>query len=127
MSIQPNQSIGIIGMGLMGSALMRMTGAERGWDVDPRRCECVTMAHDVFEHCDVVFLCLPNSDIVRSVLRRRQTAAGQIIIDTTTGDPKEMAALGAELAAQGRALPRCDRFRQQCAAFAARRARHGRR
>ena len=100
MSIQPNPSIGIIGMGLMGSALMRMTGAERGWDVDPRRCAGVTMADDVFEHCDVIFLCLPNSDVASRVLREAKLHAGQIIIDTSTGDPAEMAALGAELSAQ---------------------------
>jgi 3-hydroxyisobutyrate dehydrogenase-like beta-hydroxyacid dehydrogenase len=101
MSIQPNPSIGIIGLGLMGSALMRMTGAERGWDVDPRRCAGVTMANDVFEHCDVIFLCLPNSNIVRSVLGGAKLRSDQIIIDTSTGDPAEMAALGAELATQG--------------------------
>lgn len=101
MSIQPNQSIGIIGMGLMGSALMRMTGAERGWDVDPRRCAGVTMVDDVFEHCDAIFLCLPNSDVASRVLRESKLRAGQIIIDTSTGDPAEMAALGDELSAQG--------------------------
>ena len=91
---------GIIGMGLMGDALMKMTGATRGWDVDvSRRMNAVTSA-DVFEHCDVVFLCLPNSDIVRGVLGEAKLRAGQIIIDTSTGDPKEMAALGAELAAK---------------------------
>ena len=101
MSIQPNPSIGIIGMGLMGSALMQMTGAECGWDIDPRRCAGVTMADDVFEHCDVIFLCLPNSDVASRVLREAKLRAGQIIIDTSTGDPAEMAALGDELSAQG--------------------------
>ncbi|MFN0077869.1 MAG: hypothetical protein ACKVY0_15545 [Prosthecobacter sp.] len=33
-----DQTTGIIGMGLMGSALMKMTGADRGWDVDLTRC-----------------------------------------------------------------------------------------
>lgn len=101
----PNDSaigiIGIIGMGLMGSALMQMTGAVRGWDVDAARCVNAQAANDVFEHCGVVFLCLPNSDIVRSVLCAANLRAGQIIIDTSTGDPREMATLGAELAACG--------------------------
>lgn len=96
-----DSAIGIIGMGLMGSALMKMTSANRGWDVDASRCVNVAVADDVFGHCDIVFLCLPNSDIVRSVLRDAKLRSGQIIIDTSTGDPREMTALGAELAAQG--------------------------
>lgn len=93
--------VGIIGMGLMGTALMKMTGAARGWDVDASRCVNAATADEVFEVCDVVFLCLPNSDIVRSVLSDAKLRAGQILIDTTTGDPRDMAALGAELAAKG--------------------------
>lgn len=92
---------GIIGMGLMGGAVMQMTGAGRGWDVEASRCVNAAVSNDVFDHCDIVFLCLPNSDIVRSVLRDARLRAGHIIIDTSTGDPREMAALGAELAAQG--------------------------
>ncbi|WP_397384844.1 NAD(P)-dependent oxidoreductase [Prosthecobacter sp.] len=93
-------SLGVIGMGLMGIAVMKMTGASCGWDVDASRCVNASTANDVFEHCDVVFLCLPNSDIVRDVLRPASLKPGQIFIDTTTGDPGEMAALGAELKAQ---------------------------
>ncbi len=93
--------VGIIGMGLMGSALMRMTGASRGWDIDSSRCVNATTADELFEQCDVVFLCLPNSDIVRSVLHGANLKPGLILIDTTTGDPTEMAALGVELAAKG--------------------------
>ncbi len=96
-----DQAAGIIGMGLMGSALMKMTGASRGWDIDASRCVNAATADDVFSQSDVVFLCLPNSDIARSVLRDAKLRAGQIIIDTSTGDPSEMAALGAELAAKG--------------------------
>ena len=92
---------GIIGMGLMGSALMRMTGASRGWDIDSSRCVNALTANEVFEHCDVVFLCLPNSAIVRTVLHAARLKPGLILIDTTTGDPAEMAAMGAELAKQG--------------------------
>ena len=94
-------AIGIIGMGLMGGALMRMTGASRGWDIDPALCVNAQSAAEVFGPCDIVFLCLPNSAIVRSVLGQANLRSGQIIIDTTTGDPSEMAALGAELAAKG--------------------------
>jgi len=94
-------TVGIIGMGLMGSALMRMTGALRGWDIDASRCVNAAKANEVFEHCDVVFLCLPNSTIVREVLRDADLKSGLILIDTTTGDPAEMAAMGADLAAKG--------------------------
>lgn len=93
-----DSAIGIIGMGLMGSAVMKTTGANRGWDVDVSRCVNAAVADDVFSYCDIVFLCLPTSDIVRSVLRNAKLHPGQIIIDTTTGDPAEMAELGAELA-----------------------------
>jgi 3-hydroxyisobutyrate dehydrogenase-like beta-hydroxyacid dehydrogenase len=58
-------------------------------------------ASDVFEHCHTVFLCLPNSDVAHSVLHNAKMSTGQIIIDTSTGDPTAMAALGAELAEQG--------------------------
>lgn len=94
-------TLGIIGMGLMGSALMRMTGAARGWDIDASRCVNAATSNQLFEHCDVVFLCLPNSKIAREVLSAANLKPGLILIDTTTGDPTEMAALGTELAAKG--------------------------
>ena len=97
--------VGIIGMGLMGAALREMLAKAgfliRGWDCDASRCVNATTAHDVFGHCERIFLCLPNSDIVRSVLRGATLHEGQTILDTTTGDPREMAALGTELAARG--------------------------
>lgn len=98
---QTAQATGIIGMGLMGSALMRMTGAARGWDIDASRCVNVATANEVFEHCDVVFLCLPNSNIVREVLHAASLKTGLILIDTTTGDPAEMAAMGDDLVTRG--------------------------
>jgi 3-hydroxyisobutyrate dehydrogenase-like beta-hydroxyacid dehydrogenase len=101
MSETPASSLGIIGMGLMGSAVMKMSGAKRGWDLEATRCVNAPNASDVFEHCDVIFLCLPNSDIVRDVLRAGVLRPGQIIIDTSTGDPREMAGRGAELGKQG--------------------------
>lgn len=93
--------IGIIGMGLMGSAVMKRTGAACGWDVDASRCVNAVTADEVFDRCEVVFLCLPHSGIVREVLRDAKLKPGLIVIDTTTGDPAEMAALGSELASKG--------------------------
>ena len=68
--MQPRISdrLGIIGMGLMGSAVMKRTGAACGWDLDPSRCVNATTADEVFSRCEVVFLCLPQSGIVREVL-----------------------------------------------------------
>ncbi|WP_395719028.1 NAD(P)-dependent oxidoreductase [Prosthecobacter sp.] len=98
---QSTAPIAIIGMGLMGGALMRMTGAARGWDIDTSRCVNAASANDVLSTCEVVFLCLPNSGIVREVLRAADLKPGLILIDTTTGDPAEMAELGVQLATQG--------------------------
>jgi len=92
---------GIVGMGLMGSAVQRMTGAACGWDIDLARCVNAATADKVFQSCDVVFLCLPDSRIVQEVLGTATLRSGQILIDTTTGDPDEMARLAAELSARG--------------------------
>lgn len=101
MSDSTNTTLGIIGMGLMGSALIKMTGASRGWDIDPALGVNAQSAAEVFAHCDRVFLCLPNSTIAREVLDGAILRPGQIIIDASTGDPRDMAALGARLATQG--------------------------
>ncbi|MCP5557817.1 MAG: NAD(P)-dependent oxidoreductase [Verrucomicrobiaceae bacterium] len=91
-------SIGIIGMGLMGSSVMQMTSADRGWDIDQTRCVNASTAADVFANSHIIFLCLPNSQIVRSVMNSARLRPGQIIIDTSTGAPDEVAALAAEIA-----------------------------
>lgn len=88
-------------MGLMGTAVMRMTGAKVGWDLDAGHCVGVTTAQEVFDVCEVVFLCLPNSDIAASTLRAAALRPGQIIIDTSTGVPEEMVGLGRELHERG--------------------------
>jgi hypothetical protein len=76
----------------------------RGWDVDAETlCERVLMADDVFGPLrHVVFLCLPNSDVVQP------RAAGAPNCACRSDHHRhqhrrsgEMAALGAELAAQG--------------------------
>lgn len=92
-------SIGAIGMGLVGSAVMKMTAADRGWDIDPSRCVNAQGAQDVFQHSDFIFLCLPDSDVACEVLRAATLRPGRILIDTSTGDLRAMAALGAEMAA----------------------------
>lgn len=115
-SPSPNaESIGLIGLGLMGTALAeRLTaGGFRvvGYDVDPARGHDLpktggTTAPDpaaVLRECDRVFLSLPDSKVVREVLSRAgaHLRPGHLLIDTTTGDPADAAAAGKWLASRG--------------------------
>jgi 3-hydroxyisobutyrate dehydrogenase-like beta-hydroxyacid dehydrogenase len=58
---------------------------------------------DVIAGCDLVLLSLPTHREVWAVLDECAASlrAGQVIVDTTTGDPGPTAALGAALAAEG--------------------------
>lgn len=98
---ESSTSIGIIGMGLMGGALMQMTGASRGWDIDASRCVNATKVEEVFQASAIVFLCLPNSAVVRDLLQTADLRPGLILIDTSTGDPTEMAEIGRGLSERG--------------------------
>ena len=110
-----NPSIGLIGLGLVGSALaerMRAAGYPvHGHDVDPPARlafaaaggvaeEC---AADVARSCRLLVLSLPTTQIVQSVLAEMDAALqpGTIILDTTTGEPDAMAAFGESLARRG--------------------------
>jgi 3-hydroxyisobutyrate dehydrogenase-like beta-hydroxyacid dehydrogenase len=105
--------VGLIGIGLIGTAL-----AERllkngypvvGWDLDPARGEClrhlggtpVSSAADILARCQLVCLSLPDLNVVTQVLQPLTLRPGQTLIDTTTGDPDQAVLLGANLAAQG--------------------------
>lgn len=102
------QSIGLIGLGLLGSAIAErlMAGgtAVCGFDTSDDRRQALAdasglvadSAADVILRSDIVVLSLPNSDIVadmvsdyRSVFRQ-----GQVVVDTTTGNPQQMADIG---------------------------------
>ncbi len=110
-----NASVGLIGLGLLGSALserlLKSGFSVIGFDTDPgRREELATRGGKVANtlsgialHCDRIALSLPNSSVSASVVREIQPilAGGAIIIDTTTGDPSEMTQQGAMLAASG--------------------------
>ena len=95
---QAPRTIGIIGVGLVGSAIagrFREAGYEiEGFDVAPidgkEVVECGSAA-DVFSRCSIVFLSLPTSEIVSSVLEQvRPVLNGEhFIFDTTTGDPTD--------------------------------------
>lgn len=109
------ETVGLIGLGLMGMALaerLRIAGFEvQGYDIDPSRRnllvasggKAVSNAADVVRACRRVLLSLPDSNVVDAVLADAgpSLAAGQIIIDTSTGDPGRAAATGQRLAEQG--------------------------
>jgi len=101
------EPIGIIGLGLMGSALaerFRVAGYPLvGFDSrDEARAAFPGEAKDsvraVFEAARTVVLSLPNSDVVREVIDEvGEVVNGVAIIDTTTGDPETTPELGAML------------------------------
>jgi 3-hydroxyisobutyrate dehydrogenase-like beta-hydroxyacid dehydrogenase len=107
--------IGVIGLGLLGTAvaerLLSEDSAVVGFDLDAIRRDhlrgiggsAANQISDLCSACDVIVLSLPNSQIVSSVIQRVASAlrAGMTIIDTTTGDPEQMVAIGKSLAEQG--------------------------
>src|SRR6476661_6489749 len=97
---------GIIGVGLLGSAiaerLLAAGFAVSGFDNDAERLQelqvlggtALASAGQVFNECKRVFIVLPASGISREVIEAaRPIAAGTVIIDSTTGDPDEMVAI----------------------------------
>jgi 3-hydroxyisobutyrate dehydrogenase-like beta-hydroxyacid dehydrogenase len=107
--------VGIIGVGLLGTAIAERFLA-RGWPVlgfdrDPARLaalrqlggETVDSAAAVADRCQRIVLSLPTSQIVEGVIAQSGSAltAGHTLIDTTTGEPAATAARGAALAARG--------------------------
>ncbi len=106
--------IGIIGVGLVGSALAEhlLTAGYPviGYDITPSRCDAleamggrvVDSPRSVAEHSNRVFLSLMSTDIVSRVLKGPDSVleAGSgsgYIIDTTTGDPDETTTLAQEM------------------------------
>ena len=99
------ETIGLIGVGLLGSALAaRFTAAGYtvlGYDIVPERQLGATSAQQVADGCRTMVLSLPTSDVVAQVLSAIKLARGTVVIDTTTGEPDTMAAMGTKLAGQG--------------------------
>lgn len=107
--------VGLIGMGLVGQALIaRLLAAGYqviGFDIDlatrdTAQSKGVKVAQDVQAvamECEIVFLSLPNHDIVQSVIEQLMSAfrAGMIVVDTTTGSPSIVEAIAARLDAKG--------------------------
>src|SRR5262245_432194 len=104
--------IGIVGLGLVGSAISERliaTGFEMsGYDINKARMDefrvaggaPAASAPDAALGNLFVLLSLPTSDIAASVIEQTESglAPGVIVIDTTTGEPAQMAAFGARLA-----------------------------
>jgi len=108
------ETVGLVGIGLLGAAI-----AERlleagygvvGYDVDAaRRNElrrlggnAVEQAKQVAARCPWTILCLPDSNAVGEVVEQlRPLRPPQTVIDTTTGDPLQTAALGRQLTGAG--------------------------
>ena len=104
--------VGVIGLGLLGTAvverLLEQGFAVLGYDVDADRLEGLqrlggTPATDPKELCDTcetIVYSLPTSDVVASITKQISSSlrAGATILDTTTGDPQQMIAIGEFLA-----------------------------
>ena len=98
-------TIGLIGVGLLGSAIATRLKAAGytvlGYDLVPDRRLGANSGQEVADKCRTIVLCLPTSDVVVEVLGGLKIAGGTTIIDSTTGEPDAMAALGAKLATSG--------------------------
>ena len=117
MSASNNERIGLIGLGLLGSAMaerllasgFHITGfdpvAEKRQELQRLGGLAVDSPGEVWPACTRVLLSLPNSSIAAQVLTEaaRHMRPGTLVIDTTTGDPDEVAAFGPQLETLGMA------------------------
>jgi 3-hydroxyisobutyrate dehydrogenase-like beta-hydroxyacid dehydrogenase len=98
-------TIGIIGVGLLGSAIAARLEAAGytvvGYDIVPDRRIGASTGQEVMDKATTVIFCLPTSDVVAQVLGELKVARGTTIIDATTGEPDAMAAFGTKLAGAG--------------------------
>jgi 3-hydroxyisobutyrate dehydrogenase-like beta-hydroxyacid dehydrogenase len=110
-----NTPVGLIGLGLVGSALAErlLAAGQRvvGWDIDPGRVAALRErgggvagdAQEVFSSCPRVLLSLPSHREVADVVKAAgaSLSRGLTIIDTTTGDPASTEELARSLADRG--------------------------
>lgn len=106
-----NEPVGMIGLGLMGTAITERL-LEHGYRVavwnrtrekaTPLLARGAEWAENPLALCRRVIVSLYTSDVVAEVLQQMESGLqpGQIILDTTTGDPAQTAALGERLAAR---------------------------
>lgn len=104
--------VGVLGIGLMGSAITERLLAEgykvlihnRTRDkVEPLIAQGAVWSDNPLQECERVIISLYTTDVVEEMLKKleRGLHAGQVLIDTTTGDPQQTASLGADLASRG--------------------------
>jgi 3-hydroxyisobutyrate dehydrogenase-like beta-hydroxyacid dehydrogenase len=106
------KSVGVIGLGLMGTAITERF-LKAGFRVhiynrtrqkaDPLLAMGAEWNGNPLMICDRIVISLYTTDVVEEVLRHLADGlrAGQIIIDTTTGNPEQTARLGRRLADRG--------------------------
>ena len=106
------KKIGLIGLGFMGTALTERL-LDHGYRVsiwnrtrskaDPLLGLGAEWSDHPFKTCDRVILSLYSSDVVAEVLDKFKPdlRKGQIILDTTTGEPAQTMAFGLRMAALG--------------------------
>jgi 3-hydroxyisobutyrate dehydrogenase-like beta-hydroxyacid dehydrogenase len=109
--------IGMIGLGLLGRALVkRFLGSGcgvMGYDISPDACrlaggigaEIRASAQDVSDRCDVILLSLPDSGHRQELFwgeaaLGEKLLPGRLVLDTTTGSPKELESDAERLAAR---------------------------
>lgn len=111
------EQIGLIGLGLMGSAMAERFLARGfevlGFDIDPaclaglvsRGGRAGASVAQLAASCRRIIFSLPNSDAVQTVIEQLEPdlRPGQVIMDTTTGPPE--AALAAARRLAGRGVP----------------------
>ncbi|CAN5338316.1 3-hydroxyisobutyrate dehydrogenase [soil metagenome] len=107
------QAVGLVGLGNMGAAVAQRlvaAGPLKGFDLDAdRRADAAARGVEIvddlagFAGCDVVVLSLPSPSISASVVGRLRDviAPGATIIETSTVNPHDMAALAAILDGSG--------------------------
>jgi 3-hydroxyisobutyrate dehydrogenase-like beta-hydroxyacid dehydrogenase len=118
-----SDSVGLVGTGLIGSALAeRLMAAGFSLlvtDVDRAKVQALldqsvssgksassgisaaTDAAEVLARCRRVILSLPDDSVVRTVLKAAPPAPGTLLVDTSTGDPAGARALAASLKESG--------------------------
>ncbi len=104
--------VGVVGLGLMGRAMAERL-LENGYTVvvwNRTREKAVPLltrgarwSDNPWVECRRVVVSLYTTGVVREVIQamRAELRPGRIVIDTTTGEPEDAAALGRELAAGG--------------------------
>jgi len=111
-SERDERPVGMIGLGLLGTALCeRLIGGGYQtvvWNrsrekAEPLIARGARWSDNPLAECDRAVICLYTTDVVEQVLDQMKSGlrAGQILIDTTTGDPNQTTVLAERLAKQG--------------------------